>query len=216
MAARRENVRRNGSQAADNVAADEPTDLEEVLDSIDSAAAGGGKVSFGDVFQAVGQRSFGPLLLLAGLVMLAPVVGDIPGVPTAMAIVVLLIAGQLLLRREHFWLPRWLLDRSIGARKVKKAAGWLRKPARFIDRFLRPRLEALVRGPGEYAIAVVAIAIALFTPAMEVVPFSANGAGAVLTAFGLALIARDGLVALVALLLAALTAGLVIFNLVSG
>jgi hypothetical protein len=38
----------------------------------------------------------------------------------------------------------------------------------------------------------------------------------VLTAFGLALIARDGLVALVALLLAALTAGLVIFNLVSG
>lgn len=30
---------------------------------------------------AVGRRSFGPTLLLAGLVTLAPIVGDIPGVP---------------------------------------------------------------------------------------------------------------------------------------
>ena len=60
------------------------------------------------------------------------------------------------------------------------------------------------------------LAIALFTPAMEVVPFSANGAGAVLTAFGLALIARDGLIAAIALVLAVLTAGLVVFGLVAG
>jgi hypothetical protein len=36
-------------------------------------------------------------------------------------------------------------------------------------------------------------------PVMEVIPFSASGAGAALTAFGLALIAHDGLTALFAL-----------------
>ncbi len=50
---------------------------------------------------------------------------------------------------------------------------------------------------------------------MELVPFSANGAGAVLTGFGLALIARDGLVALVALALAMLTGGIVGYVLIA-
>ena len=190
-----------------------PADLEDVLDVIEHAAHGARRVSFGDIFRAIGRRSFGPLLLLPGLIVLAPLVGDIPGVPTAMAVVVLLIAGQMLLRREHFWLPRWMLDRSLAAGKVAKAAGWLRKPARFVDRYLRPRLERFVTGPGEYAIAAVALAIALFMPAMEIVPFSANGAGAVLTAFGVALIARDGLIAVAALALAGLTTGLVVFAL---
>ena len=42
-------------------------------------------------------------------------------------------------------------------------------------------------------------------PPMEFVPFSANAAGAVLLAFGLALIARDGVFALVAYVITALT-----------
>ena len=132
-----------------------------------------------------------------------------------MAVVVLLIAAQMLLQREHFWLPRWVLERSIASRKVKKAAGWLRKPARFVDRFLRVRLRRFVCGTGEYAIALVAGLIALLMPAMEIVPFSANAAGAVLTAFGLALVARDGLVALVGLGLTGLSAALAAFALLS-
>lgn len=48
---------------------------------------------------------------------------------------------------------------------------------------------------------------------MEFVPFSATGAGAALTAFGLALIAHDGLLALIAFLFTALTFGVVIYAL---
>lgn len=121
----------------------------------------------------------------------------------------LLISGQILLRRDRFWLPRRMLDRSIAADKVAKTTRQLRKPARFVDRFLRPRLERFVIGVGQYA---VAAASGLFTPLMEVVPFSANGAGAAPTAFGLALIARDGLLACAGLALAALTAGAVVFG----
>jgi hypothetical protein len=50
----------------------------------------------------------------------------------------------------------------------------------------------LTRDAGTYVIAIACLAIAAAMPPMEVVPFSANGAGAALTAFGLALIAHDG------------------------
>lgn len=49
---------------------------------------------------------------------------------------------------------------------------------------------------------------------MELVPFSANGAGAALTLFGLGLIAREGLLVLVALALTVATFGLVAYGLI--
>lgn len=194
------------------------TNLEQLLDRISEADSNAtdadeDRVSLDDILDAVGHRSFGPLLLVAGLVTLAPLIGDIPGVPTIMAVFVLLTAGQLLFQREHFWLPDWLLKRSVAHDKLCKAVDWLRRPARFLDRWLRPRLTKLVQGAGLYVIAVTCIAIALAMPAMEVVPFSANGAGAALTAFGLALIMRDGVLALLALAVTAGTFGVVLYNL---
>jgi hypothetical protein len=114
--------------------------LEQLLDRIGKATQDGGRVSLGAVLDVVGRRSFGPLLLLAGLVTLAPIIGDIPGVPTLMAVLVWLSAGQLLLRREHVWLPRWLLERSMAPDKLRQALKRLHAPARFIDRMLWPRL----------------------------------------------------------------------------
>lgn len=64
-------------------------------------------------------------------------------------------------------------------------------------------------------IASIALLIGLAQPFMELVPFSANGAGAALTAFGLALIARDGVVALVAMAFTMLTGGIVAYALVT-
>ncbi|HEX3034413.1 MAG TPA: exopolysaccharide biosynthesis protein [Thermodesulfobacteriota bacterium] len=73
------------------------------------------------ILKLVGRRSFGPLLLVAGLVTLLPIICDIPGVPTIMGIFVLLIAGQLLFRREHLWLPCWMLNRSVPRDKLRKS-----------------------------------------------------------------------------------------------
>ena len=50
--------------------------------------------------------------------------------------------------------------------------------------------------------------MALAMPVMEAIPFSANLAGIALTAFGLAVIAHDGLLALIAF--AATAAGVVV------
>jgi hypothetical protein len=188
---------------------DEPdlTTLEQLLDCIRDAAEGKGYVSLDEILDEVGRRSFGPLLLLAGLITLAPIIGDIPGVPTTMGLLVLLIAGQVLFRQDHFWLPRWLLNRSISKDKLLKVLDWLRRPARFIDRLLRPRLTLFTRDAGIVMIALVCVVIAFAMPLMEVVPFSANAAGLVLTAFGLALIACDGALALLAFAVTAVTLG---------
>lgn len=174
----------------------------------------GDRPSLGAILEAVGNRSFGPLLLLAGLITFAPLIGDIPGVPTIMGLFVLLIGVQMLFRRKHFWLPHWLLSRSVAQDKLCKAVQWLRPAARFLDRLLRPRLTIFTSGVAVYLIAIVCILLALAMPVMELVPFSANGAGAALTAYGLALTMRDGLLALFAFGFTTATAGLVIYYLV--
>lgn len=201
----------------------EASTLEEVLDRLQGAAdegdggeevggpdpkgGTGDEVTLEEMLEAVGRRSFGPLLLLTGLVVLAPLVGDIPTVPTMMAVVVLLVAVQLVLRREHFWLPKWLLRRSVERRKVRKAVDLLRRPARWVDRVLRPRLTGLTGEVGSMAVALTCILIALAMPPMELIPFSANGAGLALLGFGLALVTRDGLLALLSFVFTFLTLG---------
>ena len=183
----------------DEAAETTPETLEQLLERIDMAGKQQRHVSLETVMSAVGRRSFGPILLLAGLVIIAPVIGDIPGVPTLMGLLVALTAVQLLAGRRHIWLPRWLLGRSVQQERFAKVLKWLRPVARFLDRFTRPRLQWLTRRAGFYLVVVTALAIALATPVIETVPFSANLAGAAIIIFGLSLIARDGLLMLLAL-----------------
>ena len=159
------------------------------------------------MIEAVGRSSFGALLLLGGLITLSPL-DIIPGIPTLIAVVVLIVCVQLLAGRRCFWLPAWVLRRSISRRRFRQALSWLRKPARFGDRLVRPRLMALTGEAGIKIIALACITVASAMPMMEVVPFSANLAGIALTAFGLAVIAHDGLLALVAF--TATVAGIVV------
>jgi hypothetical protein len=191
----------------------EASSLIELLDQIEATASESDRVSLDSVMNAVGRRSFGPILVLFGLIILAPLVGDIPGVPTIMALLIVLMAVQVLMRRKHLWLPRWMLERRVSSKKLNKAVKWLRKPARFIDRLLRPRLQHLTQEIGIQVTAILCIIIAAALPPMELVPFSANAAGIALTALGLALIANDGLLAIGAAVISIGTIGLVVYTL---
>ena len=183
-----------------------------MLDLIGTAAQSKDSVSLGAILEVLGARSFGPLLLLAGLITLAPLIGDIPGVPTIIGLFVFLMGVQLLLGFKHFWLPEWLLHRSVDKTKLHKALEWLKSPAGYIDRLLKPRLPLFVNGISAYIIALLCIIIAMSMPALELIPFSANAAGAAFTIFGLSLIAKDGLLSLIAFILTALTVWLVTIN----
>lgn len=188
------------------------TNLEELLDKIGEARSEGGRVSLAAVMTAIGRRSFGPLILFAGLVALSPI-GDIPGTPTIIGVFVLLIAVQLLLRRDHFWLPRWLLNRSVSATRLRKSLNWLQRPARWVDRFLRPRLTFFSTHTGVLVVAVLCCIIALAMPIMDWVPFTGTAAGLALTGLGLSLIAHDGAFALLAIVMTAVGIGAVVYKL---
>lgn len=196
------------------VMAEKITTLSELIEKMTDVTEQSERVSVKDVLHCIGTRSLGPLLLVTGLITLAPVIGDIPGVPTIMGILVLLMAGQLLFHRKHLWLPQWLLKRSISHNKMQKMLDWSRKPARFVDRYTHPRMTKLIEGKGQYLVALVCILIALALPLMEVVPFSANFAGLALASFGLALISRDGALALVAHVVVGLLLAFVIYQLI--
>jgi hypothetical protein len=187
------------------------TNLEDLLDELWHSSEHDGKVSLGDLIESVGRRSFGPLLMLAGLIALSPLSG-IPGMPTTVAVLVVVVAVQFMMGRDHFWLPQWLLARRVPHDKLCKALQLLRRPARFLDRFLRPRLAFMTHAAGVYAIAFLCVVIAATMPPLEVVPFAATSAGAALAMFGLSLIANDGLVAVIAILITALVAGLVVYS----
>jgi hypothetical protein len=171
------------------------TTLNELLDRIAEAIEGETQVSLQMVVEATGGRSFGPLLMIPALVLIAPGVGDIPGVTTTCAVIVLIIAGQLLFKRKHLWLPQWLLKLSVKRERVSKAIRWVRRPAKFVDRLIHHRLA---RFASPMAIAIGCTAVALVMPLMEVVPLGGMVIGAALAAYGLALIAHDGLVAIFA------------------
>jgi hypothetical protein len=185
-------------------------DLEDLLDHIQVAANRDlRQMTVATILEASGTRSFSPLLMLVGLLVASPLSG-IPFFPTLSAAIVLAVSLQILLGREHFWLPGWLLRRTLPGARLKSAIEWLKPGARFVDRLIRPRLSLLVRGPGKYPIALTCLLIAATMPLMELIPFSSSVAGLTLCAFGLALASYDGILALAAYVTTVILAGLVI------
>ncbi|MCW4150579.1 MULTISPECIES: exopolysaccharide biosynthesis protein [Halomonadaceae] len=191
----------------------EGSTLMDLIASLERMEQDAQRVSVDDVVHAVGRRSFGPLLLVTGLITLAPIIGDIPGMPTLMALLVLLVSGQLLAGRETFWLPNWMLKRSISRHKFDKGIYYLKKPARWIDGLLRIRLPWLTGYIGIRVTAFVCLLIALAMPPMEFIPFSANGAGLALSLLGLGLVARDGAALVLGFALFGITCTLILVGL---
>ncbi|PPK53617.1 exopolysaccharide biosynthesis protein [Marinobacter persicus] len=191
----------------------DPCNLQELLDRIRARALTKDHVSAQDILQSVGERSFGPLILVAGLITVAPLIGDIPGVPTLLAIIVLLTLSQRLCQRRSIWLPQKLARRSLPQGKLLTGLDWAEKPARFIDGCTRQRMPWLVTGVGQYLMVFACILVALAMPLMELIPFSANGGGLALMAFGLAIVARDGLLALIAIAATTGTGWFIVTNL---
>ncbi|MGR2740165.1 exopolysaccharide biosynthesis protein [Billgrantia sp. Q4P2] len=179
----------------------EPHSLVELMQAIESIDTPSGRIRFDEVLDAIGRRAFGPLLLLAGLVTLMPIVSGIPGVPTLMALFTLLVCVQLLVGRRTFWLPGWLRNRTLPSDKVRTGLGWMYKPAQWIDRLLHPRISFMTGPRGIQLTALACFVLSLAMPPMELVPLTVNIAGVALTLFGLSIMARDGLLSILAFII---------------
>jgi len=185
-------------------ASGEPHSLGDVVDGLEELAEAGGDVTVGDALDKFGKRSFGPFLMIPALLEITPI-GGIPGIPTALAIFIALIAIQMVLGRDHIWVPDFVEARSVSAKKLHQADGVLEKIAKKTDKWFRGRLRWLTSHNAARLSALLVIALAASVPPLEVLPFASSAPMLAIAAIGLALIVRDGLLMVLALLLSGTT-----------
>jgi hypothetical protein len=145
------------------------------------------RISLQDLLDALGERSFGFLLLIFGIACaIAP-----PGFATVFSMPLLLFAAQMVAGFDAPWLPR-----SIGARNFARAdlEATLKRavPAmRWVEKICKPRLQFLIGELGERLLGVIVfiltIVIALPGPGTNFPP------GVAIAFMSIAIIERDGL-----------------------
>lgn len=176
----------------------EPESIEDVLDCVEQAGNGDTRVSVADIVERIGDGAFAPLMLVPALVMISPLTAMF-GVSTVCGLVVALIAFQMVIGRERLWLPGFVLRRTVSSRRLDRTVGWFARPARFVDAMTGKRLTVLVDPPLTRVWALLCLVLALVIPALELVPMSATVVASAIALFGLAMLARDGLLALLGL-----------------
>ena len=183
----------------------EPTSVGDVLDELDELADKGDQVCVRDVLDDFGRRSFGPFMMIPALIEISPL-GGIPGVPTALALFIAVIAAQLVIGREHIWMPEFVQRRAVESGKLHKAVEKLRGLGHWLDRHSQDRLEKLTVGIWLRFAGVVVIALCCTVPPLELLPFASTLPMLAIIMIGLGLTVRDGALLLSALLFAGLAA----------
>ncbi|HEY3694538.1 exopolysaccharide biosynthesis protein [Phenylobacterium sp.] len=159
--------------------------LSAVLDAL--TRGDGERLSMQQALTALEDRSFGGVILLLTLVALClpPGLSAVPGAP------LFLVGLQMLLGREHPWLPRFIRRRSFDRARAARVAAKARPIVARVERVLRPRLGSLIR-PGHsrlVGLACVGLSVFMIVP----LPLLHGTAGMGLLAFAAGLLARDGL-----------------------
>ncbi|WP_299970111.1 exopolysaccharide biosynthesis protein [uncultured Roseobacter sp.] len=163
--------------------------MTHLLDAVERAAESR-EVEMGDILSEIGDRTITPIILVVALLLVSPLSG-IPGLPTLGAVIIIMLAVQGLMG-QRLWLPRRLMRISVAGPNLKRAIGWLRRPADWIDRNSHPRLQYLTRGPMRALILLQCAIIPLGWPALELLPGVTSFAAATVGLFAFGLFARDG------------------------
>lgn len=190
-------LKESGDQGDQN-ADDNSHPLEMVLQKTIEDSEGK-DVTLRDILRIFGSRSFGPVFTILGLFAGLPPMGAIPGIPAAVGVVILLFSLQVVFGRSHIWTPSFIGELSVERSKLKKAYDKAGTVLRMVDGLVTERLTWATGGAMDYVAAIVVSVLALSLIPLEVVPFAVGIPAAAITLIGLAVLARDGLLMLIAL-----------------
>lgn len=155
-------------------------------------------VTVGTIVSGLGDRSFGWLLLIFTLVNLMP----LPyGATLVTALPLLGLSAQMVLGRQHVWLPERLTQRSLSTETIQRTVIRLRPLMRPLERFLRRRHEWVFTGTRERWLGawLFLVSFALFLP----LPLSGWVPALAVFVMAVGLIERDGAVTLAGAVLGA-------------
>jgi len=172
--------------------------LEDLKETADVDGNGDGEaVTVGSVLDDFENRPFGVLLALFGMLASIPIIGGLPGAPVAFCGFVLVSIGQSVFSNGGLWAPDRLRKVEIGEDKIEGAVSMARPWARRIDGVVKERLTWLSTGRVAHAAIVVCSALlALSFLPLSLIPWGAQAPAMAIAAFGLALMGKDGLFAL--------------------
>lgn len=180
--------------------------VEDVLDKTDELLSEGKDcLTVSELMDELGVKSIAAVLVAPSLALVSPLSG-IPLFSSACGMTIALISGQMLMGRNHLWLPSFLSKRSLSAKNTQKATGALRKVAAWMDRRFKKRLQWLLTPPFLRIIQLVCLLCGLIMPFLEILPFTSSILGGVVALLAVAMLTGDGLIALATVLL--LTLGL--------
>jgi hypothetical protein len=165
------------------------TRISEILDGL--AGSKRKTVSVQDVLEAFGDRAFGALLF----VFAAPVALPMPpGVSAILGAPLLFITAQLMVGRRTLWLPKALSERTMTRADFVALMGKLSPYLTWLERRLKPRFTFLYNPWLDRVTGLIGLilAIIVFLP----IPFGNMLPALALSAFGLGVAERDGVVGL--------------------
>ena len=190
----------------------EQTTLTGLLESLDSSAHAkadnpdsADRLSIGEVLEVIGERGYGPLVLILALIAALPT-GAVPGIPSVCGISIALVSTQLIFGKAHPWLPKRLRRLAIERQRYRQVSRRLIPWTRRIDRLVRPRLTVLVQGASTRLIGLACVALGLCMVPLEILPFAAAAPALGIALMGLGLTGRDGFWVLAGLVPAGLAA----------
>lgn len=175
--------------------------LADILNEMEKDAKNG-RINLGEMIERLNTRGFGPLLLAVGFIAVLPT-GAIPGVSTLVAVLVILVAAQILIGWTSPWIPSKLRKITFPHSYFKKGKDKIMPAARAIDRLIKPRLAFMTSDIAVRIIAVICICIAISMPFLGLIPFALLPPGLAIVFFGLGLSAHDGLLVLIGLTITA-------------
>jgi hypothetical protein len=177
--------------------------LSEILREISERAEP--TVSVGEFMEMFGGRAMGALLLVFGIACTLPLP---PGGTTIFGAPLVLLAPQLMIGSRAPWLPARMRAQSIATadlrRGLPRVLRWLRR----IEAVSRPRLLFLFGAWGHRAVGLVCtiLALVLILP----IPLGNMLPAAAVSVLSLALVQRDGVLALFGYALAVLSGGVLV------
>lgn len=177
--------------------------LAEVIEVLHADALADGVLTVGEILDIFGARAYGPLLMLPSVIAIFPLIGALPGVSIAMALVLLLSSLQLAVGLRHPWLPQALRRVSFERRHVEPVLKALEPWAARFDRLLRPRLEFLFQWPGIYVSGLLCVAVAVLALVGALAPALIVPPALVMILIAFAMVANDGFALVLAAALAA-------------
>jgi len=156
------------------------------------AEPGTGSVTLADVVAAVGERSFGAVLVILAIPNM--VASLVPGLSIVLGLPLLLVSLQLLYGADRPWLPQRLARLEMQRHDLRRIVERMRFALRRLERAVKPRLEYLATDWAERLIGLGCLLLSLlvFLP----IPFANLVPATGVLLFGFALLERDGLVAL--------------------